>query len=127
MEFANKQEAEKAIQQLNGLKLVEKQLIAEFVKKKEDKKEEDKSENKKENEEYFRFLLFIWYRQKESTEQTEMQEQSQRRKRKIEPSPVSPKLGINYSFPPHLNYGYPQIDQNIVSNITNSIYINRFI
>ncbi|KAG2320065.1 hypothetical protein Bca52824_013278, partial [Brassica carinata] len=35
--------------------------------------------------------------------------------------PIAPKLGINYSFPPHLQYAYPPPDANILANITNAL------
>lgn len=118
MEFSNKEEAEKAIQQLNGLKLVEKQLVAEFVKEKE-AIIEDKNETRKENEEYK--LLNYYFSHKEHLESIEIQESTQKVHPLFQPTSISPKLGINYPFPPHLHYKYPVIDQNIASNITNSI------
>ncbi|KAF8110115.1 hypothetical protein N665_0088s0126 [Sinapis alba] len=35
--------------------------------------------------------------------------------------PIAPKLGINYPFPPHLQYAYPPPDANILANITNAL------
>lgn len=44
------------------------------------------------------------------------------RKDLLQSTPICPQLGINYPFPPHLEYRYPVIDQNIASNIINSIF-----
>jgi U11/U12 small nuclear ribonucleoprotein SNRNP65 len=35
--------------------------------------------------------------------------------------PIAPKLGIDYPFPPHLQYAYPPPDANILANITNAL------
>lgn len=41
--------------------------------------------------------------------------------------PIAHKLGINYPFPPHLEYAYPPPDGNILTNILNAlIAVPRF-
>jgi len=41
--------------------------------------------------------------------------------------PIAPKLGVDYSFPPHLEYAYPPPDGNILTNIVNAlIAVPRF-
>ncbi|MCO5568599.1 hypothetical protein L7F22_022298 [Adiantum nelumboides] len=41
--------------------------------------------------------------------------------------PISPSLGIDYPFPPHLEYAYPPPDGNILTNIVNAlIAVPRF-
>ncbi|CAN6320141.1 unnamed protein product [Urochloa humidicola] len=41
--------------------------------------------------------------------------------------PIAPKLGVDYPFPPHLEYAYPPPDGNILTNIVNSlIAVPRF-
>ncbi|KAK4769870.1 hypothetical protein SAY87_030402 [Trapa incisa] len=41
--------------------------------------------------------------------------------------PIAPKLGIDYPFPPQLEYAYPPPDGNIISNIANAlIAVPRF-
>ncbi|KAI4386660.1 hypothetical protein MLD38_004575 [Melastoma candidum] len=41
--------------------------------------------------------------------------------------PIAPKLGVDYPFPPHLEYAYPPPDGNILSNIVNAlIAVPRF-
>ncbi|GAV86168.1 RRM_1 domain-containing protein [Cephalotus follicularis] len=41
--------------------------------------------------------------------------------------PIAPRLGIDYPFPPHLEYAYPPPDGNILTNIVNAlIAVPRF-
>lgn len=41
--------------------------------------------------------------------------------------PIAPRLGVDYPFPPHLEYAYPQVDGNILTNIVNAlIAVPRF-
>ncbi|KAF6983660.1 hypothetical protein CFC21_001799 [Triticum aestivum] len=41
--------------------------------------------------------------------------------------PIASRLGVDYSFPPHLEYAYPPPDGNILTNIVNSlIAVPRF-
>ncbi|RCV44993.1 hypothetical protein SETIT_9G418100v2 [Setaria italica] len=41
--------------------------------------------------------------------------------------PIAPKLGVDYPFPPHLEYAYPPPDGNILNNIVNAlIAVPRF-
>ncbi|OAY76189.1 U11/U12 small nuclear ribonucleoprotein 65 kDa protein [Ananas comosus] len=41
--------------------------------------------------------------------------------------PIAPRLGVDYSFPPHLEYEYPPPDGNILTNIVNAlIAVPRF-
>ncbi|CAN0863634.1 U11/U12 small nuclear ribonucleoprotein 65 kDa protein [Linum grandiflorum] len=41
--------------------------------------------------------------------------------------PIAPKLGVDYPFPPHLEYAYPPPDGNILTNILNAlIAVPRF-
>ncbi|XP_020218509.1 U11/U12 small nuclear ribonucleoprotein 65 kDa protein [Cajanus cajan] len=41
--------------------------------------------------------------------------------------PISDRLGVNYPFPPHLEYAYPPPDGNILTNIVNAlIAVPRF-
>eukprot|EP01018_Ginkgo_biloba_P029036 Gb_08333 [translate_table: standard] len=41
--------------------------------------------------------------------------------------PIAPSLGVDYSFPPHLEYAYPPPDGNILTNIVNAlIAVPRF-
>lgn len=41
--------------------------------------------------------------------------------------PIAPRLGVDYSFPPHLEYAYPPPDGNILTNIVNAlIAVPRF-
>ncbi|KAF8728555.1 hypothetical protein HU200_017818 [Digitaria exilis] len=41
--------------------------------------------------------------------------------------PIAPKLGVDYPFPPHLEYAYPPPDGNILTNIVNAlIAVPRF-
>lgn len=41
--------------------------------------------------------------------------------------PVAPRLGVDYPFPPHLEYAYPPPDGNILTNIVNTlIAVPRF-
>ncbi|CAM8953750.1 unnamed protein product [Rhodiola kirilowii] len=41
--------------------------------------------------------------------------------------PIAPRLGIEYPFPPHLEYAYPPPDGNILTNIVNAlIAVPRF-
>ncbi|KAJ4793229.1 hypothetical protein LUZ62_044475 [Rhynchospora pubera] len=43
------------------------------------------------------------------------------------PEPIAPTLGIDYPFPPHLEYQYPPPDGNILTNIVNAlIAVPRF-
>ncbi|KAF0921566.1 hypothetical protein E2562_009767 [Oryza meyeriana var. granulata] len=35
--------------------------------------------------------------------------------------PIAPKLGVDYPFPPHLEYAYPPPDGNILTNIVNAL------
>ncbi|KAK8502057.1 hypothetical protein V6N13_064154 [Hibiscus sabdariffa] len=41
--------------------------------------------------------------------------------------PIAPRLGVDYPFPPHLEYAYPPPDGNIFTNIINAlIAVPRF-
>ncbi|XVF30911.1 hypothetical protein REPUB_Repub16aG0099300 [Reevesia pubescens] len=41
--------------------------------------------------------------------------------------PIAPRLGVDYLFPPHLEYAYPPPDGNILTNIVNAlIAVPRF-
>ncbi|KAL6199975.1 hypothetical protein ACLB2K_029757 [Fragaria x ananassa] len=41
--------------------------------------------------------------------------------------PIAPRLGVDYCFPPHLEYAYPPPDGNILTNIVNAlIAVPRF-
>ncbi|WVZ95137.1 hypothetical protein U9M48_040938 [Paspalum notatum var. saurae] len=41
--------------------------------------------------------------------------------------PIAPKLGVDYPFPPHLEYSYPPPDGNILTNVVNAlIAVPRF-
>ncbi|KAJ1297335.1 hypothetical protein BS78_01G367600 [Paspalum vaginatum] len=41
--------------------------------------------------------------------------------------PIAPKLGVDYPFPPHLEYAYPPPDGNILTNVVNAlIAVPRF-
>ncbi|KAE8699195.1 U11/U12 small nuclear ribonucleoprotein 65 kDa protein [Hibiscus syriacus] len=41
--------------------------------------------------------------------------------------PIAPRLGVDYPFPPHLEYAYPPLDGNILTNIVNAlIAVPRF-
>ncbi|XWS58474.1 hypothetical protein CRYUN_Cryun08bG0037000 [Craigia yunnanensis] len=41
--------------------------------------------------------------------------------------PIAPRLGVEYPFPPHLEYAYPPPDGNILTNIVNAlIAVPRF-
>ncbi|RWR80036.1 RNA recognition motif domain-containing protein [Cinnamomum micranthum f. kanehirae] len=41
--------------------------------------------------------------------------------------PIAPRLGVDYQFPPHLEYAYPPPDGNILTNIVNAlIAVPRF-
>ncbi|RDY11553.1 U11/U12 small nuclear ribonucleoprotein 65 kDa protein, partial [Mucuna pruriens] len=43
------------------------------------------------------------------------------------PEPIADRLGVNYPFPPHLEYAYPPPDGNILTNIVNAlIAVPRF-
>ncbi|CAL0322785.1 unnamed protein product [Lupinus luteus] len=43
------------------------------------------------------------------------------------PEPVAERLGVDYPFPPHLEYAYPPPDGNILTNIVNAlIAVPRF-
>ncbi|KAL0929067.1 hypothetical protein M5K25_001007 [Dendrobium thyrsiflorum] len=35
--------------------------------------------------------------------------------------PIAPRLGVDYPFPPHLEYAYPPPDGNILTNIVNAL------
>ncbi|TKY62926.1 U11/U12 small nuclear ribonucleoprotein 65 kDa protein [Spatholobus suberectus] len=43
------------------------------------------------------------------------------------PEPIADRLGVNYPFPPHIEYAYPPPDGNILTNIVNAlIAVPRF-
>ncbi|XP_074274942.1 U11/U12 small nuclear ribonucleoprotein 65 kDa protein [Silene latifolia] len=45
----------------------------------------------------------------------------------LRPEPIAERLGVNYPFPPHLEYAYPPPDGNILTNIVNAlIAVPRF-
>ncbi|BBN08916.1 U11/U12 small nuclear ribonucleoprotein 65 kDa protein [Marchantia polymorpha subsp. ruderalis] len=45
----------------------------------------------------------------------------------IRGEPIAPNLGVDYAFPPHLEYAYPPPDGNILTNIVNAlIAVPRF-
>ncbi|KAG9446751.1 hypothetical protein H6P81_012879 [Aristolochia fimbriata] len=45
----------------------------------------------------------------------------------LKSEPIAPKLGVEYPFPPHLEYAYPPPDGNILTNIVNAlIAVPRF-
>lgn len=110
VDFKNEALASQAHRQLNGLRFLGKVLAVERANNK-------KSHNGKNAE---------TTKVKDTTPITDLDKES---KLGLFPKnePIAEKLGIEYPFPPHLEYAYPPPDGNILTNIVNAlIAVPRF-
>ncbi|XP_021764164.1 U11/U12 small nuclear ribonucleoprotein 65 kDa protein-like [Chenopodium quinoa] len=111
VDFGDEIAASHAQRQLNGLRFLGKVLSVE----KSSKPSED---NKQVGGESDNNTLKPLYQ--ENTQSRDVQEGSKSASQLVA-EPIAEKLGINYPFPPHLEYAYPPPDGNILTNILNAL------
>uniref|UniRef100_A0A1J3HYT0 U11/U12 small nuclear ribonucleoprotein 65 kDa protein n=1 Tax=Noccaea caerulescens TaxID=107243 RepID=A0A1J3HYT0_NOCCA len=108
VDFKNEAFASQAHRQLNGLRFLGKVLQVQRANKPiEDKKSRQVEESSKDGHCFF------------STASSSNNDSKSGQI--LSGEPIAPKLGINYPFPPHLQYAYPPPDANILANITNAL------
>ncbi|EEF36954.1 RNA binding protein, putative [Ricinus communis] len=121
VDFKNEALAYQAQRQLNGLRFLGKVLAAE------------KANNNKPNENNVLTQSEAQIR-KDHTLPTSVDKDASamidtdgRSKSVPASEPIAPRLGVDYPFPPHLEYTYPPPDGNILTNIVNAlIAVPRF-
>ncbi|XP_010458201.1 PREDICTED: U11/U12 small nuclear ribonucleoprotein 65 kDa protein-like [Camelina sativa] len=106
VDFKNEAFASQAHRQLNGLRFLGKVLQVQRANKPNENKKSRQIEESMVKGNAFSTV---------STNSDLKSEQT------ISGEPIAPKLGINYPFPPHLQYAYPPPDENILANITNAL------
>lgn len=114
VDFKNEALASQAHRQLNGLRFLGKVLQVQRANKpNENRKPRQVEESGKDSQHYLSMT-------KENAFPKDSNDDSNSRA-KLASEPIAPKLGINYPFPPHLEYAYPPPDANILANITNAL------
>ncbi|KAH0850702.1 hypothetical protein HID58_095318, partial [Brassica napus] len=109
VDFKNEAIASQAHRQLNGLRFLGKVLQVQRANKpSENKKPRLNEESGKDGQ------PFVFSTVSSSNNDSKSGEG-------LAGEPIAPKLGINYPFPPHLQYAYPPPDANILANITNAL------
>ncbi|EOA37483.1 hypothetical protein CARUB_v10011629mg [Capsella rubella] len=106
VDFKNEAFASQAHRQLNGLRFLGKVLQVQRANK--------PNENKKSRQIEESMI-------KGNAFSTVVANSDSKPEQMLSGEPIAPKLGINYPFPPHLQYAYPPPDDNILANITNAL------
>ncbi|KFK43219.1 hypothetical protein AALP_AA1G096000 [Arabis alpina] len=109
VDFKNEAFASQAHRQLNGLRFLGKVLQVQRANKPNENKKSRQVEESMAKGNAF------------STVSSNNDNNDSKSGQMISGEPIAPKLGINYSFPPHLQYAYPPPDANILANITNAL------
>lgn len=117
VDFKNEALASQVQKQLHGLKFLGKVLTVERARELiEDRKHQEREPQIRKD------VVFT----NNSTFATDLSDSSRRDSAHAR-EPISLKLGIEYPFPPHLEYAYPPPDGNILTNIVNAlIAVPRF-
>ncbi|XP_010528771.1 PREDICTED: U11/U12 small nuclear ribonucleoprotein 65 kDa protein [Tarenaya hassleriana] len=114
VDFKNEAIASQAHRQLNGLRFLGKVLQVQRANKRNDNKKSCQiEESGKDGQEYLST-------NKENAFTKDSNDDPNSRAT-LSNEPIAPKHGINYPFPPHLEYAYPPPDPNILANITNAL------
>ncbi|XP_057544672.1 U11/U12 small nuclear ribonucleoprotein 65 kDa protein [Amaranthus tricolor] len=117
VDFKDELAASQAHRQLNGLRFLGKVLS---VQKSYKSSEENKNVGGEPGKNALNFLS------KDNSESRKVKDGS-RSASLVAAEPIAEKLGVNYPFPPHLEYAYPPPDGNILTNIVNAlIAVPRF-
>uniref|UniRef100_A0A803MDL1 RRM domain-containing protein n=1 Tax=Chenopodium quinoa TaxID=63459 RepID=A0A803MDL1_CHEQI len=111
VDFRDEIAASHAQRQLNGLRFLGKVLSVE----KSSKPSEDNKQVGGESEKNTLKPL-----NQENAQSRDVQEGSKSASQ-LAAEPIAEKLGINYPFPPHIEYAYPPPDGNILTNILNAL------
>ncbi|KAL1195362.1 U11/U12 small nuclear ribonucleoprotein 65 kDa protein [Cardamine amara subsp. amara] len=115
VDFKNEAFASQAHRQLNGLRFLGKVLqVQRGNKPKENNKSRQIEESGKDDHSYSSMT-------KGNAFSTVSNNNGSESGHLLTGEPIAPKLGINYPFPPHLQYAYPPPDANILANITNAL------
>ncbi|CAI9764310.1 unnamed protein product [Fraxinus pennsylvanica] len=117
VDFKNEALASQVQKQLHGLKFLGKVLSVERARELiEDRKHQEREPQTRKD------VVFT----NNSTFATDLSHSSRRDSAHAR-EPISQKLGVEYPFPPHLEYAYPPPDGNILTNIVNAlIAVPRF-
>uniref|UniRef100_A0A803Q3Z0 RRM domain-containing protein n=1 Tax=Cannabis sativa TaxID=3483 RepID=A0A803Q3Z0_CANSA len=119
LDFQNEALAFQAHRQLNGLRFLGKVLKAEKASKQPQNDDDNKAQPG--SHEAQSSVLNTCYSKENASEQVS--------KSGSVPAlePIAPRLGVDYPFPPYLEYAYPPPDGNILTNIVNAlIAVPRF-
>ncbi|KAM6567806.1 hypothetical protein CsatA_026934 [Cannabis sativa] len=119
LDFQNEALAFQAHRQLNGLRFLGKVLKAEKASKQPQNDDDNKAQPG--SHEAQSSVLNTCYSKENASEQVS--------KSGSLPAlePIAPRLGVDYPFPPYLEYAYPPPDGNILTNIVNAlIAVPRF-
>ncbi|XP_065854167.1 U11/U12 small nuclear ribonucleoprotein 65 kDa protein isoform X2 [Euphorbia lathyris] len=114
VDFQNEALAYQAQCQLNGLRFLGKVLAVERA-----HKQNEDNKNKESEMQFPKDYISVSSMKKDhSGDCTKSMPASE---------PIAPRLGVDYPFPPHLEYAYPPPDGNILTNIVNAlIAVPRF-
>ncbi|XP_027091787.1 U11/U12 small nuclear ribonucleoprotein 65 kDa protein [Coffea eugenioides] len=118
VDFKNEALASQAQKQLNGLRFLGKVLLVERACKSMKDKKSQEDENKKRSD--LDSLI-------EDAAVGKHQREGFKLGSLLTSEPIAERLGVDYPFPPYLEYAYPPPDGNILTNIVNAlIAVPRF-
>ncbi|KAM6546963.1 hypothetical protein CsatB_027699 [Cannabis sativa] len=119
LDFQNEALAFQAHRQLNGLRFLGKVLKAEKASKQPQNDDDNKAQPG--SLEAQSSVLNTCYSKENASEQVSKSGSV------AALEPIAPRLGVDYPFPPYLEYAYPPPDGNILTNIVNAlIAVPRF-
>ncbi|KAM7269202.1 hypothetical protein ACFE04_024699 [Oxalis oulophora] len=122
LDFNNEALANQALRQLNGLRFMGKVLSVERART-SNPNENNISNNNQRHLPKDSFSI----NKEESASASASASGNYTHDFKSASEPIAPKLGVDYPFPPYLEYAYPPIDGNIITNIVNAlIAVPRF-
>ncbi|WOK95903.1 hypothetical protein Cni_G04610 [Canna indica] len=114
VDFKDEALAAQAQSKLNRLRFLGKVLTVERAGKANSKSADQKSESQSKKD-------------STSINPAHLKESFLNQKKLSTGEPIAPRLGVDYPFPPHLEYAYPPPDGNILTNIVNAlIAVPRF-
>ncbi|KAK9750294.1 hypothetical protein RND81_02G185200 [Saponaria officinalis] len=117
VDFKDEMSASQAQRQLNGLRFLGKVLAVERASKPSENKKNFGGETEKRTQRHI---------DKDATQSIDVKDISTTGCL-LRAEPIAERLGVNYPFPPHLEYAYPPPDGNILTNIVNAlIAVPRF-
>uniref|UniRef100_A0A2P2QMW5 U11/U12 small nuclear ribonucleoprotein 65 kDa protein-like n=1 Tax=Rhizophora mucronata TaxID=61149 RepID=A0A2P2QMW5_RHIMU len=121
LDFKNEALAYQAQHQLNGLRFLGKVLLVEKATKHNEENKSRKSEGQS-GRDYKPSTSLV----KDAAVTRDLTE-GPKSGSLFASEPIAPRLGVDYPFPPHLEYAYPPPDGNILTNIVNAlIAVPRF-